>query len=66
MRRFVLRAALIALVATGCGVPTDSAPRPIPDDRVPFGLLDEDPTTTTTRRSTTTSTTAAPTSTQSP
>jgi hypothetical protein len=29
----------LALAATGCGVPVDAKPRPIPDDRVPFGLL---------------------------
>ena len=50
MRRLLLRAALLPLVITGCGVPTDDAPRPIPDERVPFGLLDEDTTTTMTTR----------------
>jgi hypothetical protein len=47
-RRLLLGAVLAGVLVTGCGVPTDSAPRPIPDDRVPFGLLDQDPTTTTT------------------
>lgn len=46
-RRVLLRAALLSLVAVACGVPTDSDPRAIPDDRVPFGLLDpEAPSTT--------------------
>jgi hypothetical protein len=42
MRR--LGAAVLALVlaAAACGVPTDSEPRPIPDDRVPFDLLSPD------------------------
>ena len=31
------------LLATACGVPSDDKPRPIPDDRVPFGLLDVEP-----------------------
>ena len=40
MRR--LCAALALLVAGACGVPTDSEPRTIPDDRVPFDLLSPD------------------------
>ena len=35
-------------MAVGCGVPTDDSPRPIPDDRVPFELLDPAPIPTTT------------------
>ena len=37
MRR--LWAAVVLVVAGACGVPADSQPRPIPDDRVPFDLL---------------------------
>jgi hypothetical protein len=36
-----------ATVATGCGVPLDDGPRPIPDERVPFELLDPAPIPTT-------------------
>ena len=42
-RRTLAGAALLALVTLYCGVPTDSEPRAIPDDRVPFGLLDPAP-----------------------
>lgn len=31
---------LVTLLAAACGVPTDDEPRPIADERVPFGLLD--------------------------
>jgi hypothetical protein len=34
--------ALVLVLAGACGVPTDSEPRPIPDDRVPFDLLSPD------------------------
>ncbi len=43
MRALRLRAAVAAVLlvlAAGCGVPTDGAPRQIPADRVPFDLLD--------------------------
>lgn len=39
---------VVAAVTVGCGVPTDGSPRPIPDDRVPFELLDPAPIPTTT------------------
>ena len=39
---------LVALLAAGCGVPTDAQPRPIPGDRVPFELLDPEPIPTST------------------
>jgi spore germination protein GerM len=44
-------AALVALlcVLAGCGVPADPAPRDIPAEDVPFGLLDTATTTTTGR-----------------
>jgi hypothetical protein len=38
-----LWAAVVLVLAGACGVPTDSNPRPIPDDRVPFDLLSPDP-----------------------
>lgn len=53
MRRAVLAARLAALLAAtllaalflaGCGLPVDSGPRVITNDRVPPGLLDRDPT----------------------
>jgi spore germination protein GerM len=47
-RRWPAAAALLAVLALGCGVPTDADPRPIPHERVPFGLLDENPTPSTT------------------
>jgi hypothetical protein len=31
--------AVVAALAVGCGVPKDSSPRPIAQDKVPFGLL---------------------------
>lgn len=34
----------VALALVGCGVPSDSAPRTIPPENVPFGLLDLDTT----------------------
>jgi hypothetical protein len=37
-----LWAAVVLVVAVGCGVPTDADPRPITDDRVPFDLLSPD------------------------
>lgn len=39
-----------AVLAVACGVPTDHQPRPIPADRVPFGLLDREPTPSTPAR----------------
>jgi spore germination protein GerM len=47
----LLAAALLCLLA-GCGVPADPAPRSIPDEEVPFGLLGT--TTTATRPAPTT------------
>lgn len=44
----LLRIVPILLMAVACGVPTDDGPRAIPDDRVPFGLLDAEPVPTTT------------------
>lgn len=44
MRRGRLLRAVAALtLAAGCGVPVDANPRPIPDDRVPFDLLNPGP-----------------------
>ncbi|MEW6153203.1 MAG: GerMN domain-containing protein [Actinomycetota bacterium] len=34
--------AVVALALSGCGVPSDSSPRTISADRVPFGLLEPD------------------------
>ena len=42
-RRRLWRAAVALLLAAACGVPTDAEPRPIPDDRVPFDLLNRNP-----------------------
>lgn len=41
-RRRLWCAAAVLVLAAGCGVPVDARPRPIPDDRVPFDLLDPD------------------------
>jgi hypothetical protein len=38
--------AFVALLSASCGVPRDSHPRPISDDKVPFELLDPRPATT--------------------
>ncbi|MGH9263656.1 MAG: GerMN domain-containing protein [Acidimicrobiales bacterium] len=54
--RALLPAALLPVLAMGCGVPTDREPRAIPDERVPFGLLDPEPTSTTSAPPTATST----------
>jgi spore germination protein GerM len=40
--------ALVALVAAGCAIPTQSGPSAIPPSRVPLHLLDPNPPTTTT------------------
>lgn len=47
-RRWPAVAGLLAAVAMACGVPTDSGPRSLPAERVPFGLLDPSPTPSTT------------------
>ena len=51
MRR-LLRVALVLVgvvaLTAACGVPIDDDPRALPDDRVPFGLLDPAPPSTTT------------------
>jgi spore germination protein GerM len=39
---------VLALVATGCAIPTQSAPSAMPSSKVPFGLLNPHPPTTTT------------------
>ena len=39
---------MLAVVAVACGVPTDSEPRALPPERVPFGLLDPTSTPSTT------------------
>ena len=44
MRRVLLVALALLAVTCACGIPSDSAPRQIADDRVPLGLLG--PTTT--------------------
>lgn len=44
MRRAMALVALLPALALACGVPTDREPRPLAADRVPFGLLDPDPT----------------------
>lgn len=54
----LLGAAVLSVAALACGVPTDSDPRAIPDDRVPFGLLDPDTPPTTSAGATARSTTA--------
>jgi spore germination protein GerM len=48
--RVLLRVVVVGLVglSAACGVPTDDRPRALPDDRVPFGLLDPAPPSTTT------------------
>lgn len=46
-RRPLLVTAVLPFLALACGVPIDAEPRPIPDERVPFGLLDPEPTSTT-------------------
>jgi hypothetical protein len=49
MRRSrLLAGAVAALLAASCGVPRDSDPRAIAQDRVPFDLLDPRPAVTTT------------------
>lgn len=53
------RLALLPLAALACGVPTDSNPRTVPDNRVPFGLLDAGTTSTSSAGATATSTTAS-------
>ena len=45
MKRVLLVVVTLLTVAVACGIPNDSAPRQIADDKVPFGLLG--PTTTT-------------------
>jgi hypothetical protein len=42
-RRRLWRAAAALLLSVACGVPTDAEPRSIPDDRVPFDLLNPNP-----------------------
>lgn len=44
MIRRALAAALLSVLTVACGVPTDPEPRPLAADRVPFGLLDPNPT----------------------
>ena len=39
---------VLALVATGCAIPTQSSPSVVPSSKVPFGLLNPHPPTTTT------------------
>jgi len=39
---------VLALVATGCAIPTQSSPSVMPSSKVPFGLLNPHPPTTTT------------------
>ncbi len=46
MRR-LLAVSILLLALTGCGVPTDAAPRALPENEVPAGLLAIDPVTTT-------------------
>ena len=41
-RRARLVAATLFLLAGACGVPTDSSPRQLPADRIPFDLLNPD------------------------
>lgn len=48
MRRLVAVAATLALLGSACGLDTESEPRTIPSDEVPFGLLAPAQTTTTT------------------
>ena len=45
MKRVLLVVVALFAVVSACGIPSDSAPRQIADDKVPFGLLG--PTTTT-------------------
>ncbi len=40
--------AALAVVATGCAIPTQSSPSTMPPSKVPFGLLNPHPPTTTT------------------
>lgn len=47
-RGLLLAAVLNALLAAACGAPTDDAPRALPANDVPFGLLAPDPASTTT------------------
>lgn len=44
IRRVPAVAALLCALTLACGIPTDSEPRPLAADRVPFGLLDPNPT----------------------
>lgn len=44
IRRALAVAALLPVLTMACGVPTDSEPRPLAAERVPFGLLDPNPT----------------------
>jgi spore germination protein GerM len=49
-RHAALAAVLLAFVAAGCAIPTQSAPSTMSSSKVPFGLLDPHlPTTTTTQ-----------------
>jgi len=45
VKRILLLVVALCAVASACGIPSDSAPRQIADDKVPFGLLG--PSTTT-------------------
>ena len=47
-RRAALVLPLLALVATGCAIPTQSTPSTMSPSKVPFGLLNPHPPTTTT------------------
>ncbi len=47
-RLSVLVLAILALVATGCAIPTQSSPSTMPPSKVPFGLLNPHPPSTTT------------------
>ena len=47
-RLAVLVLPVLALVAAGCAIPTQSSPSTMPSSKVPFGLLDPHPPTTTT------------------
>jgi spore germination protein GerM len=44
VRRRAVLVVLAAMALAGCGVPTDDTPRALPAERVPFGLLEPDPT----------------------
>lgn len=39
--------AVVIVLSAACGIPNDARPRPLPEEAVPFGLLDQTTTTTT-------------------